>query len=100
MQARFTNQPVCAVAVDPTKYARVFAGSAEGLFISSDAGSTWTKAVIAHVTSIAIDSQGIPYVGILGADSGGSRDYVLIRSSDNGKTWTNVSLPANPFAST
>jgi uncharacterized protein (TIGR03437 family) len=100
MQARFSSQPVCAVAVDPTNSARVFAGSAEGLFISSDAGATWTKAVASPVSSIAFDSQGIAYAGTVGADSGGSRDHVLIRSSDNGKTWINISLPANPFAST
>src|SRR5258708_38310545 len=100
MQARFTNQPVCAVAVDPTNSARVFAGSAEGLFVSSDAGATWTKTIASPVSSIAFDSQGIAYAGTVGADSGGFRDHVLIRSSDNGKTWIKVSLPASPFSST
>jgi uncharacterized protein (TIGR03437 family) len=100
IQARFTNQPVCAVAVDPVNSAHVFAGSAEGLFISSDAGATWTKAVNSPVSSIAFDSQGVAYAGTVGADSGGSRDHVLIRSSNGGATWTNISLPANPFAST
>ena len=100
IQARFTNQPVCAVAIDPTSSSRVFAGSAEGLFISSDAGITWTKAVNSPVSSIAFDNQGIAYAGTVGADSGGARDHVLIRSSDSGATWTNISLPANSFAST
>jgi uncharacterized protein (TIGR03437 family) len=52
------------------------------------------------VSSIAFDSQGTVYVGIVGNDSGGSRDHVLIRSSDSGATWSSISLPANPFAST
>src|SRR5215831_9241275 len=34
----FTNQPVCAIAVDPTNSSRIAAGSAEGMFISADAG--------------------------------------------------------------
>jgi uncharacterized protein (TIGR03437 family) len=100
IQARFTNQPVCAVAVDPTNSNHVFAGSAEGLFTSNDAGLTWIQAVGSPVSSIAFDNTGVAYAGTVGADSGGARDHVLIRSSDGGVTWTNVSLPANPFAST
>src|SRR5262245_10438613 len=34
-QTRFTNKPVCALAVDPTNSSKVLAGSAEGLFLSS-----------------------------------------------------------------
>src|SRR5579862_4580746 len=99
MGARFTNQPVCAIAVDPTNSSHVVAGSAEGLFVSADAGSTWSKTVASPVSSIAFDASGVVYAGTAVNDSGGLRDHVLIRSSDSGKTWTNVSLPANPFAS-
>ena len=98
MQSRFTNQPVCAVAVDPSNSARVFAGSGEGLFISADSGVTWAKVVSSPVSSIAFDSVGVVYAGTLGNDSGGLRDHVLVRSRDGGITWTNVSLPPNPFA--
>src|SRR5205085_11401131 len=52
-EARFTNQPVCALAVDPTNSSRVFAGSAEGLFVSRDAGASWKKVIDSPATSIA-----------------------------------------------
>jgi len=100
MRARFTNQPVCALAVDPADSSRVFAGSAEGLFISPDAGASWNKVIASPATSIAFDSQGIAYAGVLGQDSAGARDHILARSSDSGRTWTYVSLPQNPYSST
>ena len=100
MGVRFTNQPVCALAVDPTNSSRVFAGSGEGLFISQDAGASWNKVNASPASSIAFDSQGIVYAGVLGQDSAGARDHVLTRSSDGGRTWTYISLPQNPYSST
>ncbi len=96
---RFTNQPVCALAVDPANSSRLFAGSSEGLFFSQDAGTSWNKIVAAPVTSIAFDNQGSLYVGVLNDDSSGSRNNILIRTSDGGSTWTNISLPDSPSAS-
>ena len=96
---RFTNQPVCALAVDPANSLRIFAGSAEGLFLSQDAGTSWSKIVPSPVASIAFDDLGSVYVGVLGDNSGGSFNNVLIRSSDGGSTWANISLPASPYAS-
>ncbi|PYS10088.1 MAG: hypothetical protein DMG17_25565, partial [Acidobacteria bacterium] len=96
---RFTNQPVCALAVDPANSSRLFAGSSEGLFFSQDAGTSWNKIVAAPVTSIAFDNQGSLYAGVLSDDSSGSRNNILIRSSDGGSTWTNISLPDSPSAS-
>jgi uncharacterized protein (TIGR03437 family) len=92
---RFTNQPVCALAVDPSNSSRVVAGSGEGLFLSEDAGSTWNKVAATSVTSIAFDSAGNVYAGVLGDDLPGVRDHILIRSSDNGHTWTSISLPVS-----
>ena len=85
LQARFTNQPVCALAVDPTNSTRVLAGSGEGLFLSQDAGTTWSKVLGAAVTSIAFDSQGIVYAGTLADDAAGVREHAVARSSDNGR---------------
>ena len=90
---RFTDQAVCALAVDPSNSARVLAGSAEGLFVSSDSGRSWSLNLPAPVTSIAFDGQGSAYAGTLG-------DTMLARSSDGGRTWTNLSLPSSGTATT
>ncbi|MBI2822108.1 MAG: hypothetical protein HYX74_07765, partial [Acidobacteria bacterium] len=95
-QVRFTNQPVCTLAVDPTNSGRVFAGSAEGLFLSSDAGASWNKVLASPVTSVAFDGWGSVYAGMLGEDPPGARDNILARSSDGGRTWTQLILPPNP----
>jgi uncharacterized protein (TIGR03437 family) len=95
---RFTNQPVCSLSVDPANGKNVLAGSAEGLFLSRDSGTTWRKILAAPVTSIAYDGQGNVYAGELGQDSTGSRNNTLAQSSDGGQTWTNIPLPASPSA--
>src|SRR5262249_48470411 len=96
---RFTNQPVCALAVDPASSSRVFAGSSEGLFLSQDAGTSWNRIVATPVTSIAFDTQGNIYVGVLSDDLSGARNNILIRSSDGGGTWAAIDLPDSPYAS-
>lgn len=95
-QARFTNQPVCTLAVDPTDPGQVFAGSAEGLFLSTDAGASWNKVLASPVTSVAFDGQGSVYAGMPGGDAQGARENILARSSDGGRTWTKLILPPNP----
>lgn len=94
--ARFTDQPVCTLAVDPSNSDRVFAGSAEGLFLSSNAGASWNKVLDSPVTSVAFDGQGGIYAGMLAEDAPGLREHILARSSDGGRTWTNLILPPNP----
>src|SRR5262249_47342037 len=97
--ARMTNRPVCALAVDPTNSARIFAGSQEGLFVSVDGGGrSWTKVLSLPVTSIAIDGPGIVYAGVLGDNVAGARQHILTRSSDSGRTWVDLVLPPNPSA--
>ncbi|MBI2150555.1 MAG: hypothetical protein HYU27_08120 [Acidobacteria bacterium] len=95
--ARFTNQPVCALAVDPANSERIFAGSAEGLFLSTDSGASWDRVLASPATSIAFDGLGRIYAGMLGVDVPGERNHILARSTDNGRTWTGMVLPANPF---
>ncbi|HYR90676.1 MAG TPA: hypothetical protein VE422_41815 [Terriglobia bacterium] len=95
-QARFTNRPVCALGIDPIDSGRVFAGSAEGLFVSTDSGATWNKVLGSPVTSIAFDGRGSVYAGMSGEYPAGARENILARSSDGGRTWSNVIIPANP----
>src|SRR5205807_3111825 len=64
-QARFTNQPVCALVVDPANSNRVFAASAEGLFLSNDSAASWKRILAVPVNSIVIDGQDV-YAGTLG----------------------------------
>lgn len=93
---RFTNQPVCTLAVDPANSTRIFAGSAEGLFRSSDTGATWNKVLDSPATSVAFDARGGVYAGMLGEDGPEAREHILAHSSDGGLTWTDLILPPNP----
>ena len=90
---RFTNQPVCALAVDPANSAHVLAGSAEGLFLTNNSGANWSKVLNYPITSLAFDGQGNIYAGELGPDGPGSRNYVVARSSNGGTTWANFPFP-------
>jgi uncharacterized protein (TIGR03437 family) len=97
-RAIFTNQPVCALAVDSSNTSRIAAGSLEGTFVSLDKGSTWTKMLPSPTTSVAFDGQGNLYSGVLVDTSSGVRTSLLTRSGDGGKTWSNILLPDNPAA--
>jgi uncharacterized protein (TIGR03437 family) len=90
---RFTNRPVCLLGIDPQMPARVFAGSSEGLFVSSNAATSWKKVLSQLVTDISFDGQGSVYAASPTSDSAGLRQKLLWRSSDAGATWSNVSLP-------
>ncbi len=94
--SRFTNKPVCALAVDPTNSSKVLAGSAEGLFLSADSGTTWTRVLPDSVTSIVFDAQGSVYAGLVTGSASDARDNVLARSLDGGSTWSKIQLPPNP----
>ncbi len=90
---RFTNQPVCTLAVDPLANTRVFASSSEGLFLSNDSGASWRKVLPLRVTEVAFDGRGTIYAGVLAPDSSGLRQNLLARSSDGGQNWMNLPLP-------
>jgi len=94
---RFTNRPVCLLGIDPQMPARIFAGSSEGLFVSSNAATSWKKVLSLQVTDISFDGQGNIYAASPTGDSAGLRQKLLWRSSDAGATWSNVSLPVGAF---
>ena len=95
--ARFTNQPVCTLAVDPRDSQKIYAGSADGLFLSTDSGLTWLRILSTPATSLSFDGKDL-YAGTLGVDTPGQREQILVRSGDGGMTWTTVTLPPNPNA--
>ena len=94
---RFTNRPVCLLGVDPQMPARIFAGSAEGLFVSSNAATTWKKVLSLQVTDISFDGQGNIYAASPTTDPAELRQKLLWRSSDAGDTWLNMALPVGAF---
>jgi uncharacterized protein (TIGR03437 family) len=93
---RITNRAVCALAIDPSNPARILAGSQEGLFVSSNSGTSWTRVITSPITSVAFDGPDVVYAGILADESPGARTHVFTRSSDGGRTWTDLPLPLNP----
>ncbi len=84
-----TNEPICALGIDPSDSTHLFAGSLEGLFVSNDSGASWTKVLNSPVTSIAFDGPDKVYVG--------TTDAIVQVSPDSGRTWSPVVLPLNPI---
>lgn len=97
-----------AVADDPTAAGRVYAGTDEGMFVSTDYTETWTHASagLPHeggnpagspvtVLSAAVTSNGVVYAGV---DQPGesSPPSVLFRSTNGGASWTPTGLPTVP----
>ena len=94
---RFTSRPVCLLGIDPQMPARIFAGSSEGLFVSSNAATTWKKVLSQQITNISFDGQGNVYAASPTADSADLRQTVLWRSSDAGATWSTMALPVGAY---
>ncbi len=95
---RFTNQPVCTLAINPVDSKQILAGSRDGIFLSTDSGGNWVKVFSLPVTSIAFGKDGLVYAGVLGSTST-ARDRLLWRSSNGGRVWTSMSLPDHPNVS-
>jgi photosystem II stability/assembly factor-like uncharacterized protein len=75
------GRDVSAVAYDPGAPKRVYAATAEGLFMSSDGGEEWSRAqsLGARITALVVSDRGIVY-----ATAGKGE---LFRSADHGSTW-------------
>ncbi len=92
----FTGVDISSLAVQPGNANEVWAGTSSGLFESVDGGTTWAVDPTLGVTlgnpasynvdSIAIDpsSPSTIWVGVNG--------YGLYKSTDNGVTWTQMSI--------
>jgi photosystem II stability/assembly factor-like uncharacterized protein len=82
-----------ALAIDPANQRKIFAGSVDGIYTSTDGGKTWAKANGAMkdaevtVLGLAIDlsNPDLVYAATL--------DRALLKSGDGGRTWSPTELP-------
>ncbi|MEK7465188.1 MAG: T9SS type A sorting domain-containing protein [Patescibacteria group bacterium] len=74
----------------------IFVGAQSGIFLSTDAGATWTHhfsdVFPGHIYSVAIDSSGDLF---LSTDYNYGNGEDIYRSTDNGTTWTGMGLGAH-----
>jgi photosystem II stability/assembly factor-like uncharacterized protein len=89
-EVQLPGLPTQCVAVDPLRPGHVVCGTfGRGVWISTDAGSSWRpagdEAVPPHVTAVAVgwSGRGDPW-GVLWA---GTEPSALLRSEDGGRTW-------------
>lgn len=82
----FVGQGFYALRVDPANSNRLFAGTTGGLYVSTDAGVTWTQR-----RSQATFAIGLGRREVLASCTDG-----LFRSTNSGTTWTVVNLPGAP----
>ena len=87
----FVGQGFYELIVDPADGRHLLAGTTDGLYVSTDAGVTWTRRRTARTWSIAMAPAGGPSAEFLAACSDG-----LWRSTNGGTTWANVALPGSP----
>jgi len=91
-----------AVAVAPSSSQTVYAGTRNGdVWLSSSGGSTWTSVAgpdagplpVRYVRQIAVDPDdaGTAYVVYSGFDASGAGNGHVFRTSDAGRTWTDLS---------
>ncbi len=79
-----TSFPVVNLSADPKDENIVYAASSQGLMVSLDKGSTWTKLLDGFVSVIVINPQDSQKLLAYS-------DKQLAKSSDRGKTWEKTS---------
>ncbi|WP_373495103.1 VPS10 domain-containing protein [Aquiflexum sp.] len=101
------NQSIGIIEVDPSNpdnvvwvgtgetWARNSVSFGDGLYKTTDGGSTWNKVGFENsdrISGIAINPNNSDelYVGVLGALWGDSEERGVYKTSDGGQTWTNV----------
>jgi hypothetical protein len=84
--APFVGQGFYALRVDPNDGNRLFGGTTAGLYVSTDAGTTWTQRRSQATFAVSLGSG-----EVLASCADG-----VFRSTDSGATWTAVNLPGAP----
>lgn len=79
-----------SLLVSPTDSRRLVLGTHFGLFESSDGGATWRRTEFGRRDAMNLARTGGSVVWAAGHN-------VLAKSSDNGKTWQDVSPPGLPY---
>ena len=82
----FVGQGFYSLRVDPADGNRLFGGTTGGLYVSADAGATWTQRRSQATFAISLGS----------GEALASCADGLFRSTDSGTTWTAVNLPGAP----
>jgi photosystem II stability/assembly factor-like uncharacterized protein len=80
------GEQVLDVDVDPHRPRRLYAATQDGIYRSTDGGSTWTLVLGGFFRDLAIDPQNSDIVYTGPQDS--SYRYGVHKSTDGGDTWT------------
>jgi len=91
---------IIELAPDPTTVGVVFAAAATGgIWKSTNSGATfesvWPNSSVQSMGAVAVDENGVVWVGTGEPDMGGGSAYYgdgVYRSDDGGATWANVGL--------
>jgi len=80
------NRSILALAID--SFGNLFAGAQNSIFKSSDNGDTWDQVYFAPEHAVNMSTVRCGYDSIVLA--GGENSYGIVRSGDNGITWSVV----------
>ena len=81
---------VSAIAIDPHHPSTLFAGTTDGVYKSTNGGTTWVSVrQDVSVVNIAIDPAAASTVYVV-AVRGGSKAAEVLKTTDGGVTWRNV----------
>jgi photosystem II stability/assembly factor-like uncharacterized protein len=86
---------VFALAIAPDDPDVIFAGTADGLYQSTDGVASWTQLNQYRgigVLALAFDAEGMLYAS--------TEEFGLARSSDLGETWENINRPPDSLTAT
>ena len=80
------EQPITHLALSPKAPERLYAGLANGLWASTDAGVNWTRAAAGKIDALAVDPVDLQHLAAV-------RDGILSVSRDGGLTFDPLNTP-------